>query len=226
MAEAKKTAPSKERSFVTGRARCAYLNVFTTRKNESSGEDEYSVELLIPKTDTRTIGKIKAAMKAAMEEKFSGKKAVVNMFLEGMETFFKTGKHGIDADENLYFPIRDGDKDRSENDEGEKVLTKTLRPEVAGMYMVRAKSQADKQPEVLDTDGEEITNANSFVSGDYARAALNCSGFEVKGNRGCSFWLNGLEFRSKGEPLGGSGKSAKKRFEEEEFEDEDDDEGY
>lgn len=58
---------------VTGRARGSYVNVFAPRMNDLSGKEEYSMTLLIPKTDTDTLAKLKAAAKAAIAEKFGDK---------------------------------------------------------------------------------------------------------------------------------------------------------
>ena len=45
----------------TGRARFSYCNVAQARRNEMSGKDEFSTQVLIPKTDTETIAALKAA---------------------------------------------------------------------------------------------------------------------------------------------------------------------
>lgn len=61
------------KKVVTGRVRLSFLNWFAPRKNDLNGKDEYSAELLIPKSDTNTINAIKAAMKEAIVEKFGDK---------------------------------------------------------------------------------------------------------------------------------------------------------
>ena len=58
---------------ITGRVRMSFLNWFAPRKNELNGKDEYSAELLIPKSDTDTINAIKMAMKEALVSKFGDK---------------------------------------------------------------------------------------------------------------------------------------------------------
>ena len=52
---------------VTGKVRFSYLNVFTPKAQNTGDEPKYSVKLLIPKSDTTTLQKIKAAMAAARE---------------------------------------------------------------------------------------------------------------------------------------------------------------
>lgn len=61
---------------ITGKVRFSYAQVFTPKATEDGGKAKYSVSLLIPKSDTKTIAKIKAAIKAALEQgkdKFGGK---------------------------------------------------------------------------------------------------------------------------------------------------------
>lgn len=58
---------------ITNRVRMSFLNWFAPRKNDLNGKDEYSAELLIPKTDTDTINNLKAAMKEAIVAKFGDK---------------------------------------------------------------------------------------------------------------------------------------------------------
>ena len=52
---------------VTGRARLSYVNVFEPRASEPGKEPKYSVCILIPKSDTATLTKIKAAIDAAKQ---------------------------------------------------------------------------------------------------------------------------------------------------------------
>jgi hypothetical protein len=58
---------------ITSRVRMSFLNWFAPRKNEMNGKDEYSAEILIPKSDTDTVNAIKAAMKEAIVTKFGDK---------------------------------------------------------------------------------------------------------------------------------------------------------
>ena len=207
-------AEKTSKNLVTGKCRASYVNVFATRLNKESGKNEYGLELLIPKKDDATIAKIRTAAFAAMDEKFKDKPGVAKLFKTGFDKLVSTGKHGIDADENIYMPLRDGDTDRSEGADGEKVLTKTLRPEVAGHYMLRVKAYEDSKPGVIDINKDDILDKTEFVSGDYCRAAIAASAFETKGNRGCSFWLNGVQVVGKGDPLGSGPRDAKEMFDE------------
>ena len=60
---------------VTGEVRFSFLNVFEP-KSINGSEEKYSVSLLIPKTDTKTINAINRAVEAAKQAgigKFGGK---------------------------------------------------------------------------------------------------------------------------------------------------------
>lgn len=59
--------------LITGIVRCSYVNVFEARKNVSSGKEEFSMTLLVPKSDKETIAKLAAAMEAAKDAKWGGK---------------------------------------------------------------------------------------------------------------------------------------------------------
>jgi hypothetical protein len=78
---------------VTGKVRGSYVNVFRPRLNDMNGKEEYSMALLIPKTDTETVGKIKEAVKEAAKAKFGDK----------IPAKFKT-------------PLRDGDEERPDDE--------------------------------------------------------------------------------------------------------------
>ena len=58
---------------VTGKVRFVYCSVMAARKNEMNGKDEFSTQVLVPKTDTETVGALKAAAKEALTAKFGDK---------------------------------------------------------------------------------------------------------------------------------------------------------
>ncbi|AEE97967.1 DUF2815 family protein [Mahella australiensis] len=82
---------------VTGVVRLSYANVWEP-KSINGGTEKYSVSLIIPKSDTKTIAAINAAVDAAIEEgkgKFGGK---------------------IPNKAALKLPLRDGDIDRPDDE--------------------------------------------------------------------------------------------------------------
>lgn len=52
---------------VTGPVRLSYVHVFEPHSNQADQDPKYSLTMLIPKSDTKTIADIKAAQKLALE---------------------------------------------------------------------------------------------------------------------------------------------------------------
>lgn len=81
---------------VTGKVRFSYAHVFEPKAIVEGAEEKYSVSLLIPKEDTKTLAKIDKAIKAALEAgkaKFGGK----------IPKAYKS-------------PLRDGDEEREDDE--------------------------------------------------------------------------------------------------------------
>jgi hypothetical protein len=57
----------------TGEVRTSYFSALSARKNEMNGKDEFSTQILIPKTDKDTLAALKAAAKEALTAKFGDK---------------------------------------------------------------------------------------------------------------------------------------------------------
>ena len=82
---------------VTGVVRLSYANVWEP-KSINGGAEKYSVSLIIPKADTKTLGAIQKAIDAAIDEgrgKFGGK---------------------VPSKATLKLPLRDGDVDRPDDE--------------------------------------------------------------------------------------------------------------
>lgn len=139
--------------------------------------------LLIPKEDTDTLAKLKAAAKAAIEVKF-----------------------GSNPPKGLKNPIKDGDT-------ATKADGSPLGPEFKGHMFVNCKCDADKhKPSVIDMNGNELIDPDAVVSGDYIRVSLNAFGYDAKTNKGVSFGLNNVQLVKKGVPLGVAKKTAAEEF--------------
>ena len=80
---------------ITGKVRFSYANVWEP-KSINGGDEKYSVSLIIPKSDTKTIAEIKAAIEQAKQD---GK-----------------GKFGGKIQASLKLPLRDGDVDRADDE--------------------------------------------------------------------------------------------------------------
>jgi hypothetical protein len=92
-------AEVKEQStkVITGKVRLSYAHLFEAVAVQDGGEKKFSVSLIIPKSDTVTINKIKAAIKIATEQG-------------------KTSKFGGKIPANLKTPLRDGDVERPDDE--------------------------------------------------------------------------------------------------------------
>lgn len=96
---------------VTGKVRFCYVNVFEPTAMNEGDTPKYNICVLIPKSDTATIDKIKKAIEAAKE---AGKAKLAD----------KNGR--IPA--NLKLPMRDGDVERPDD------------PAFEGRYFINANS--------------------------------------------------------------------------------------
>jgi hypothetical protein len=95
---------------VTGKVRFSYFNALAARKNELSGKEEFSTQVLVPKSDTETVAALKAAAKAALVAKFGDK-----------------------IPKNVRNPLRDGDTETKQDGS-------PLGAEYAGCFFFNAKS--------------------------------------------------------------------------------------
>jgi len=167
---------------VTGEVRFSYANVMRPRVNTMNGKEEYSTQVLIPKTDKETVAAIKAAGKAALQAKWGDK---------------------IPA--KVRNPMGDGDTETKSDGS-------SLGSEYAGHYFMTVKTNADRKPGVVDAKGRDLIDSDAIVSGDYGRASLNAYAYDAAGNKGVAFGLNHVMLARKGEQLGGGRSSAASDF--------------
>ena len=159
---------------ITGpNTRWSYANVWEP-KSINGSDPKYSVSLIIPKDDTATVNKIKAAIQAAYEE--------------GQSKLKGNGK-SVPPLSAIKNPLRDGDIEKPDDEA------------YAGAYFVNANSST--APGVVDADRQPIIERSEVYSGVYGRASINFYAFNVNGNRGIACGLNNLQKIRDGEPLGG-----------------------
>ena len=184
--------PVNPLKVITGKdTRWSYCNVWEA-KAINGGTPKFSVSLLIPKKDTVTVNKIKAAIEAAYREgeaKLKGNGKTVPPL-----TAIKT-------------PLRDGDAERPDD------------PAYAGHYFLNANSAT--APGIVDADCQPILTRSEVYSGVYGRASISFYAFNSSGNRGVACGLNNLQKIRDGEPLGGRA-SAESDFSDFDDEDDDD----
>ena len=163
---------------ITGpETRWSYANVWDA-KSINGGAPKFSVSLIIPKSDTKTVEKIKTAIQAAYEE--------------GQSKLKGNGK-SVPALSVIKTPLRDGDTERSDD------------PSYAGCYFINANSSA--APGIVDADRQPILDRSEVYSGVYGRASISLYAFNSNGNRGIACGLNNLQKIKDGEPLGGKSRA-------------------
>lgn len=163
---------------ITGpKTRWSYANVWDP-KSINGGAPKYSVSLIIPKSDTQTVEKIKAAIQAAYEE--------------GQSKLKGNGK-SVPALDLIKTPLRDGDRERPDD------------PTYAGCYFINANSAT--APGIVDADRQPILERSAVYSGVYGRASINLYAFNSNGNKGIACGLNNLQKISDDEPLGGKSRA-------------------
>ncbi len=153
--------------------RWSYANVWDP-KSINGGTPKYSVSLIIPKSDARTLAKIKTAIEAA--------------YKEGEAKLKGSGKT-VPALSAIKSPLRDGDTERPDD------------PAYAHAYFVNA--NAASAPGIVDADVNPILTRSEVYSGVYGRASITFYAFNSSGNKGIACGLNNLQKIRDGEPLGG-----------------------
>lgn len=163
---------------ITGpETRWSYANVWDA-KSINGGAPKFSVSLIIPKSDTKTVEKIKTAIQAAYEE--------------GQSKLKGNGK-SVPALSVIKTPLRDGDTERPDD------------LAYAGCYFINANSSA--APGIVDADRQPILDRSEVYSGVYGRASISLYAFNSNGNRGIACGLNNLQKIKDGEPLGGKSRA-------------------
>lgn len=140
---------------ITGvNTRWSYVNAWEP-KSINGGAPKYSVSLIIPKSDTKTIEKIQAAIQAAYDE--------------GQGKLKGNGK-SVPALSVLKTPLRDGDAERPDDEA------------YADSYFINANSGT--APGIVDADRQPILDRSEVYSGVYGRASINFYAFNSNGNKG------------------------------------------
>ena len=159
---------------ITGvKTRWSYANVWQA-KSINGGTPKYSVSLIIPKSDTKTVTAVKNAIQAAYEEG---------------QSKLKGNSKSVPALTAIKTPLRDGDAERPD-DEAYK-----------DSYFINANSAT--APGIVDATRNPIIEHSEVYSGVYGRASINFYAFNSNGSKGIACGLNNLQKISDGELLGG-----------------------
>ena len=147
-------------------------------KSINGDSPKFSVSLIIPKSDTATINKIKAAIQAA--------------YTEG-ESKLKGNDKSVPALSVLKTSLRDGDLESPDD------------AAYADSYFINANSVT--APGIVDADRQPILDRSEVYSGVYGRAFINFYAFNSNGNKGIACGLNNLQKIADGDPLGGKSRA-------------------
>ncbi len=168
------TKANNPMKVITGpNTRWSYANVWEP-KSINGGTPKFSVSLIIPKSDTKTVAKIKAAIEAAYHEG---------------ESKLKGNGKSVPPLAALKTPLRDGDVERPDDEA------------YANSYFINA--NATTAPGIVDVDRNPILTRSEVYSGVYGRASISFYAFNSNGNKGIACGLNNLQKVRDGEPLGG-----------------------
>ena len=169
------TNPTK---VITGpETRWSYANVWQPKAIDG-GAPKYSVSLIIPKSDTKTIEKVRAAIQAAYDE--------------GQGKLKGNGK-SVPPLSSIKTPLRDGDVERPDDEA------------YANSYFINANSAS--APGIVDAACQPIIDTSEVYSGVYGRASINFYAFNSNGNKGIACGLNNLQKIRDGESLGGKSRA-------------------
>ena len=159
-----------------GEVRLSYCHLFQPEAVADGGDKKYSVSIIIPKSNTRLVAEIKAAIEAAAQagmSKFGGRRPA-----------------------NLKTPLRDGDLDRADDDAyADSWFINASSRTKPGVVKVMDLGGEKKLV--------EVTNEEDIYSGCYGYVTVNFFAFNNAGNRGIAAGLNNVLKTRDGAFLGG-----------------------
>lgn len=166
--------------FTTGMARLSYAHIFKAVVPMSGGDPKFSAAILIPKKDTKTIERLKAAIKSVKDDPGSVRKWQD-----------RNGRVG-----NVDIPIHDGDQEKPDD------------PNYKGMLYFNAKASEDRPPKIYMKDLAECTDPSEVYSGCWVQASVSFYPYNANGHKGIGVGLNGIRKLKDGEHLSGGSVSA------------------
>lgn len=173
-------------NVTTGEVRMSYAHLFKPYAAMQGQEEKFSVTVLVPKTDTATMGRINAAIEAAKQrgvtEKWNGQCPPV-----------------------VSTPVYDGDGVRPSDG-------MPFGPECKGHWVFTASAKADYPPEIVDSMGNPIINQSEIYSGIYGRVNVTFFPYSFGGKKGIGCGLGPVQKLKDGEVLGGGHISAAQAF--------------
>jgi hypothetical protein len=174
----------KSTKVVTGKVRFSFLTVFEPKSQMGEdGPKKYSVQLLIPKSDEKTVDEINAMIKKV----FNANPQML-------------GKNIKAANLKICF-LRDGDEEKPDDEN------------YAGMWFINAKSGQKPGVVKLghEKGTVEAIGPDDIKSGDYGRASINFFAFgppKVTASKGIACGLQNIILLEEGDALSGRSNAA------------------
>lgn len=173
-------------NVTTGEVRMSYVHLFKPYAAMPGQEEKYSVTVLVPKSDTDTMGRINAAIEAAKQRG-------------------TTDKWNGQCPPVVPTPVYDGDGVRPSDG-------MAFGPECKGHWVFTASAKVDYPPEVVDKMGNPIINQSEVYSGMYGRVNVTFYPYAFGGKKGIGCGLGPVQKLRDGEALGGGHVSAARAF--------------
>ena len=167
-----------KRKVVTGEVTISYEHLKEPVAVQEGAKPKYSASIIIPKSDTETIEKVKAGIQAAYEE--------------GEGVLKGTGK-SVPSLDIIKVALRDGDLEKPDDEA------------YANSYFINANSL--NKPQIVDRNLNPIIEPSEIYSGMKARVSINFYAFNVNGNRGIAAGLGNVQKLADGTPLGGGSRA-------------------
>ena len=160
-----------------GECRLSYCHLFQPEAVADGGEKKYSVSIIIPKSNTKLVAEIRAAIEAAATE--------------GVST-----KFGGRRPASLKTPLRDGDLERADDESY-----------ADAWFINASSKTKPGVVKVMNVQGEkklvEVTDEEEVYSGCYGYVTVNFFAFSNAGNKGVAAGLNNVLKSKDGTFLGG-----------------------
>jgi len=162
------------KKVLTPEFRVSFPHLFTAKKNDLNGKDEYSVVALFPKdADLKPL--LAAAHEVAASEFGSDK----TKWPKNLKMPFKKQEDSLDKNGKM----RDGHTE--------------------GSIMMNLKCDASKnQPQIVDAKVQPIIDSKEVYAGCYGKASITFFAYNQTANKGVTIILNNFQKTREGDPIG------------------------
>lgn len=177
----------QQNELVTSECVLSYVNLLEPKAINNVGTPQYSVKILIDKTDQATLTALGKARDFAR----------ANGVTEGKKPFAQFSAAKLAT---MNVSLKDGDVAFPDN------------PECKGKWVLNAKTPQDKPPGVLNVDRQRVTNPTDIYSGMKGKVHIQLFPYDTAGNAGIGVSLQNVMKTGDGDPLGGARKRAEDVF--------------